>query len=194
MKLLIIRHGDTPATEQRLYCGATDISLSENGRDRLIKAKAFISAPPNARYITSGMKRCDETMLLLFPGVRFERDMRLCEMDFGAFEMRGYDELKSTPEYQAWISGDNESNRTPGGESGKDMQKRALEAFSDVLAAGRDAVIVTHGGVIAALMASMFPEEGRNRYEWQCAPGGGYAIEIDGGAMRFWEIEGIVPS
>ena len=37
-------------------------------------------------------------------------------------------------------------------------------------------VIVTHGGVIAAIMASLFPEEGKNRYQWQPKPGEGYAI------------------
>ena len=47
----------------------------------------------------------------------------------------------------------------------------SLESLFDV-----DAVIVTHGGVIAAIMAHLFPE-GKNRYEWQSPNGGGYVIE-----------------
>ena len=56
------------------------------------------------------------------------------------------------------------------------MTRRALAAFARVQKAGRDAVIVTHGGVIAAIMAHLFPE-GKNRYEWQSPNGGGYVIE-----------------
>ena len=47
-----------------------------------------------------------------------------------------------------------------------------LDGFMDVT----DAVIVTHGGVIAAIMAHLVPE-GKNRYEWQSPNGGGYVIE-----------------
>lgn len=36
---------------------------------------------------------------------------------------------------------------------------------------------MTHGGVIAVIMAELFPEEGKNRYEWQPSPGGGYAVD-----------------
>ena len=35
----------------------------------------------------------------------------------------------------------------------------------------------------AAVMAYLFPEEGRNRYEWQPAYGGGYVIDTTG---RSW--------
>ena len=39
---------------------------------------------------------------------------------------------------------------------------------------------VTPGGVIAAIMARLFPQEGKNRYEWQPRPGHGYAVTPDG--------------
>ena len=56
------------------------------------------------------------------------------------------------------------------------MTRRVLAAFARVTEDGRDAVIVTHGGVIAAIMAYLFPE-GKSRYEWQSPNGGGYVIE-----------------
>ena len=70
--------------------------------------------------------------------------------------MHSYEELKDTPEYQQWLTGDNEGNVTPGGESGLEMQRRVLEAFSELRA---NTCLVTHGGVIAAIMAASFPEE-----------------------------------
>jgi broad specificity phosphatase PhoE len=39
-----------------------------------------------------------------------------------------------------------------------------------------DTCIITHGGVIAAIMENLFPHEGKNRYQWQPENGCGYRI------------------
>ena len=52
--------------------------------------------------------------------------------------MRGYEELKENPVYQAWITGDNEKNVPPGGESGEAMTKRLLAAWEAVMETGED--------------------------------------------------------
>ena len=88
--------------------------------------------------------------------------------------MHSYDELKDTPEYQTWITGDNVANIPPRGESGAQMKARVLEAFSEIK---EDTCIVTHGGVIAAIMEHLFPDEGKNRYQWQPKPGQGYCLK-----------------
>lgn len=181
MKLTLIRHGMTEANEQHLYCGSTDLPLSEKGREALRRVQNF---DPAARYISSGMRRCTETLKALFGDVPFEVEPDFREVDFGDFEMKSYAQLKDTPAYQAWLTGDNESNVPPHGESGKAMTERALRALERVRADGCDAVIVTHGGIIAALMASIFPGENKSRYEWQSENGGGYVIE-NGKYTRF---------
>ena len=53
--------------------------------------------------------------------------------------------------------------------------------FERVMEDGRDTAVVTHGGVIAAVMAHLFPEQDKNRYEWQPSYGRGYELEISGG-------------
>lgn len=176
MKLILIRHGMTEANEKRLYCGATDVKLSEKGIAELKDKKPDIKTE-GLRVITSGMTRCEETLEILFGNLPHETDPAFCEMDFGAFEMQSFDSLKDTDDYQAWLSDDNEANRTPGGESGNDLVKRVTKALDKVISDGRDTLIVTHGGVIAAIMAMLFPEENKNRYEWQSPPGGGYIID-----------------
>ena len=170
MTVYLIRHGKTAANEKHLYCGSTDLPLSKRGREELQKLHYDI---PNVRFLTSGMRRANETLRILFGNVPFEEDHRFREVDFGAFELRGYEELKDLPEYRAWISGDNERNVPPGGESGEQMRKRVLEAFSEIR---EDTVLVAHGGVIAAIMEHLFPEENKNRYQWQPKPGHGYVI------------------
>ncbi|MBP5155579.1 MAG: histidine phosphatase family protein [Clostridia bacterium] len=183
MKLLLIRHGRTAANEKRLYCGSTDIPLSADGRARLeaLKQTAAYPVPEDARFITSGLKRCRETLDILFGTAESETESGFCEMDFGAFEMRSYEELKNVPEYIEWISGDNESNVCPGGESGAIMKARVLAALEKVIKENKNAVIITHGGVIAAIMEYLFPQERKNRYEWQPECGRGYSVDTSAG-------------
>ena len=170
MTIYLIRHGKTEANEKRLYCGSTDTSLSKTGRGELAQLHYDIE---NVRFLTSGMKRTNETLHILFGDVPYEVDSRFREVDFGIFEMRNYEELKDTLDFQAWLTGDNEANIPPCGESGLQMKKRVLAALSEIR---EDACIITHGGVIAAIMEQLFPDENKNRYEWQPQPGHGYAI------------------
>ena len=174
MRIYLIRHGKTLANEQRLYCGSTDLPLSESGRRELREISYDISG---VRFLTSGMKRANETMELLFPGAVYETDPRFREVDFGVFEMRGYEVLRHEPAYQAWITGNNEENVPPEGESGAQMTRRVLEALRELK---EDTCLVTHGGVIAAIMASLFPGEGKHRYLWQPGNGHGYCIAENG--------------
>lgn len=185
MRLVLIRHGRTEANEKHLYCGRTDIDLSGKGIAELEEMKNARIYPDvsDMRIVTSGKKRCEETLALLFGEMAHETDPDFCEMDFGAFEMRSYEEMKEDPEYIEWISGDNESNVAPGGESGKKMTERVIRGLMRLEQDGKDTLLITHGGVIAAVMAYLFPEEGRNRYEWQPAYGGGYVIDTTG---RSW--------
>lgn len=120
------------------------------------------------------MKRTNETLHILFGNVPFKTDSRLREMDFGAFEMHSYEELKNTFEYQAWLAGDNSLNLTPNGESGMQMKKRVLSAFCELKE--EDTCIITHGGVISVIMQHLFPNENKTRYDWQPPNGHGYII------------------
>lgn len=170
MKIYLIRHGKTLANEQRLYCGSTDIDLSDTGVSELCKLKYDIG---DVKFITSGMRRTDQTLRLLFGDVPFTAEPRFREVDFGIFEMHGYEQLKSTAEYQLWLAGNNEKNVPPLGESGEQMRKRALRAFAEQT---QDCCIITHGGVIAAIMEHLFPDEHKSRYQWQPQPGHGYIV------------------
>ena len=176
MSIYLIRHGKTEANERRLYCGSTDLPLSDGGREELLSMRYDITPE---RFVTSGMKRTDETLQILFGTVPYCVDSRFREVDFGDFEMKSYEMLKDDPSYQAWLTGDNEVNVPPGGESGVQMTRRVLEAFREI---PDGTALVTHGGVIAAIMAERFPAEGKHRYQWQ--PQNGHGYEIRGGTYR----------
>ena len=169
----LIRHGHTRANEAHLYCGSTDLPLSPGGEEALKQLRYRL---PPARFLTSGMARTEQTLALLFGEVPHDQAPEFREIDFGRFEMRSYQELKEDPDYLAWISGDNHRNIPPGGESGEQMEERVLSAFRRLEAENIPTVLITHGGVIACIMAHLFPEEHKNRYQWQPEPGRGYAV------------------
>ena len=168
--IYLIRHGKTEANEKHLYCGSTDLPLSNLGAEELRKLRYNV---PVRNFVTSGMKRTEETLRILFGDVPHTQNPELREVDFGSFEMHSYEELKENSAYLHWISGNNEENIPPHGESGNQMKKRVLSAFAEI---PEETAIISHGGVIAAIMESLFPEEHKNRYEWQPKPGHGYLL------------------
>lgn len=178
MKLYLLRHGLTEANERRLYYGRTDLPLSEAGRAALC---ACAAPPAVVRYFTSGLLRTEQTLEILCGSVPHTVLPGLREMDFGTFEMKSYMELKDDPAFRRWCEGDNEANRCPGGESANEVTQRALAALSPVLADGLDTLCVTHGGVIAGVLARWF---GGNRFDWTPQPGCGYCVEAENGVPR----------
>lgn len=174
MKTVLLRHGKTQANLEHRYCGSTDLPLCPQGTAELQPISLCLENP---QYFTSGMRRTNETLKLLFGNVPFTVLPGFREIDFGIFEMHTYEELKDNPQYQEWISGDNEVNVPPQGESGSAMTRRVLDAYTELDKVPGDKILVTHGGVIAAIMASLFPGENKSRYAWQPAPGHGYLLE-----------------
>ena len=174
--IYLIRHGKTQANEKHLYCGSSDLPLSTKGAEELRQLHYSL---PDVRFITSGMKRTEQTLSLLFGDKPHEIEPAFREIDFGRFELHSYEELKYDEAYLEWISGDNHRNVPPGGESGEQMEQRVLAAFEALTKENQPTALITHGGVIACIMASLFPEENKNRYQWQPEPGHGYAV-MDG--------------
>ncbi|MBQ7816031.1 MAG: histidine phosphatase family protein [Oscillospiraceae bacterium] len=183
MKLYLIRHGKTFASEQHLYCGSSDIPLSENGIKEL--QQKHYNVPKDAQFVTSGMLRTNQTLHYLFGDVKYAVETDLREIDFGIFELKSYEQLKDDGQYQQWLSGDNFENVPPKGESGAQMTKRVVTAIEKLLKTNTDTVVIAHGGVIAAVMAHLFPQENKNIYQWQPKQGCGYLVE----AGRYTYIE-----
>lgn len=188
-KVILIRHGATEANERSLYCGSTDLPLSRKGREELerLKQSSVYPSAEGMTVYTSGMRRTEETLSLLYGSPEHRAVPDFSEMDFGSFEMKGYEELKSDPAYIAWCSGENEKNRCPGGESGEETVRRVLTQWRKL---DGDFLLVCHGGTIAAIMAELFPGEGKNRYEWQPKNGRGYLLTLDGESRHYESIPG----
>ena len=128
---------------------------------------------------------------ILYPGVAYKKEVALREIDFGIFECHSYDELKDKWQYQMWISGCNELNVCPGGESSLQMKDRVI-SFVKKLLTGKEEkriAIFTHGGPVVAIMQYFFPGENKNFYEWRCGFGQGYKIQLDEAGASYTKLE-----
>lgn len=184
MKLVLLRHGMTLANERRLYCGASDLALTAAGRAELRRLRRELEYPDisGLEKITSGMRRSDETLKLLFDVEPDRRVAGFQEIHFGGFELKSYEELKEDAQYQAWIGDVSGNVAPPGGETTNAFRARVFAAADSL---ERDALIVCHGGVIAALMARWFPREDRNLYQWQPPFGLGYVVRLEPGGCNY---------
>ena len=188
--LHLIRHGKTEANEKRLYCGQTDLPLSEAGR---LEIAGFVNEgiyPADvSRFFTSGLLRAEETLDIIYGPVPRETIADLAEYRFGQFEMHSYEELKDRQDYQAWIMDTTDTVVCPGGESKKLFKERVIAGFLNVagvcVAAEESALVVCHGGVIACIMDYLWPST-KNFYEWQPPPGRGYSLYLSSDVGISW--------
>ena len=185
--IVLLRHGRTEANERRVYCGSSDLPLSEGGREELIRRRKAGAYPDivGFRVYTSPLRRTEETLECLYGNVAYTVCPELRESDFGVFELRGFEEMKDDADYIAWCSGDNWRNVPPGGESGETMARRVTECFTRLRRQSGDLLLVTHGGPVAAIMCLLFPQEDRPFYRWLPKNGGGYIIMEEGEALSY---------
>ncbi len=182
MKIWLIRHGLTKLGEEKRYQGALDALLSENGRAALRRAEFS----PEHVYVTP-LRRTQETAAILFPDARQIELPDLREMNFGAFEGRGWWEMQEDADYRAWVDGMCEG-RCPGGEDRREFFDRVCAAFEEVLRREADAeeiVIVAHGGTQMAIL-DRWGEPARRFNAWQRPCGCGWLLdwEKDSGTLR----------
>ena len=188
-KVHLIRHGATEGSRRRLYYGSTDLPLAPGAEEELLELRRQGIYPDAAgcRVFTTGTQRTEQTLAVLYPGVKGQSAPELREMDFGVFEMRGYEELKDDPAYREWLTGDYLKNVCPGGESAEEHGRRCLAGLRDLMARyPEDLLIVCHGGSITALMERLFPDEGENRWFWEKPAGRGFTVSFRDGEPAEW--------
>lgn len=174
VSVVLIRHGETSSNRERRYLGRTDEALSPEGRKIILSYREAGRYPKAELVFSSPMKRCLETAEILYPGKKIMIIPDWKEIDFGLFERKNYEELKSCPEYIRWL----ESGGTlpfPGGESREEFIRRSVNGFSAMMeqAYGNvgNAAAVVHGGTIMAILSRY---GGGDYFDYQVKNAGGY--------------------
>jgi alpha-ribazole phosphatase len=183
IEVYLIRHGKTLCNEKKLYCGKTDIRLSDNGIKELKGLKSDISYPICDKYFTSGAKRANETFEILYPGESFNELRGFFEYDFGDFEMKSYEDLKNNKNYIKWITDEIGNVSCPNGESKINYRNRIKKEFKDfinmLISNGyKSVLVVSHGGTIGTIL-ELFFDNSKNFYSWQPDCGEGYKLNIE---------------
>jgi broad specificity phosphatase PhoE len=165
MKLILVRHGETPPNRDRISLGRADPALSDLGRRQADAVGRWIATSSDAGRIaavyTSPQLRSRQTAQAIGEALKIESVEvleELIEMDVGDADGLTSQELRERfPEFlRDWVGeGVAELKMPGGGESLLDVQKRAwagVERLREAHAPEDAVIAVTHNFVIRTLV------------------------------------------
>ena len=151
--LYLIRHLPPILPTQQSYCyGQTNLESSTISQEKSDQINACL--PVSGCLFSSPLSRCH----LLAESLRAKRNTQLCldprlkEINFGAWEMKTWDDIGAQP-IKTW-SKNIMDYKDHGGESVRQLQKRVASFLNSIKAFDRS-IIVTHAGVIRVAIALM---------------------------------------
>ncbi|MDK9716227.1 MAG: alpha-ribazole phosphatase [Sulfuritalea sp.] len=146
MQLYLIRH-PTPQVAMGICYGRTDLALA--GDVAAAAARIAPQLPAQAPLFTSPLQRCRQLADALHPAPR--SDPRLREMNFGAWEMRPWNQIQREA-LDGWAA-DPLGYAPPGGESVAQLQARVQDFVMELRREGLEhAALVTHAGVLKVIV------------------------------------------
>ncbi|MDM0013108.1 histidine phosphatase family protein [Variovorax sp. J22P168] len=151
MKLTLIRHPRTLAEEGLCY-GRTDVPVAAE-LTREVAERVAPALPRDVSMACSPLVRCSglaAAITELRPDLRARPDPRLAEMDLGQWEEGMWSAIERSA-FDAWMRDFADTRAGVDGESTRQFMQRVGAAFDDWKAGGRDAIWVTHAGVIRAV-------------------------------------------
>ncbi|WP_313171998.1 histidine phosphatase family protein [Massilia oculi] len=147
MRIYLVRHPRPEVPAGHCY-GRSDLAANETDVERVLTALENQGLPGAMPVYASPLARSAVLAQRLSPAPVF--DARLAEMDFGAWEMRSWDDIPRS-EIDAW-SADLLHYRPGGGESVMDVAARVAGFDADIRRAGHaQAVIICHAGTMRLL-------------------------------------------
>lgn len=113
-------------------------------------ARVSDALPKDIPIVSSDLFRAVATADAIAEGrTRRAHDKNLREMNFGAWELRKFDDIeRDDPERAAAFWSNPGVVRPPGGESWHDLERRVNGAVDTLLARGQDMIVVAHFGAI----------------------------------------------
>lgn len=159
MRLLLIRHGQTPSNLKHLLdTGVPGPALTPLGQEQAAALPEALAAEKIDALYVSTLTRTQVTAAPLAAATGLEPQIRdgIRELSAGDLEMRGDQEAAAV--YMstafAWSGGDLE-RRMPGGENGREALGRFDAVVAEAAATGAETVaLVSHGAVIRTWVAA----------------------------------------
>lgn len=157
LRLLLVRHGQTPYNRDLKWHDQSDIGLTDLG---LNHAKAIAEALKNERPVaiySSPLKRSLLTAYAISSchNVKVSEQARLSEIDAGELGGLTYEEIaKKFPDFFRTWESDPVNTAPPSGETMTRLQSRCWSAIEEIVAAHREGtvIVVSHSFSIAAII------------------------------------------
>jgi broad specificity phosphatase PhoE len=153
-RLILVRHGETAGQSSIRYYGATDVPLSELGREQARRARGRIPGETFEMVWASSLSRAWESAQIIAPkhSVRIEFDFR--EIDFGRWEGLTREEIEiADPALYADWQAKKPGFEFPDGETRPEFRGRIERGLTRLRATGaQSALVVAHKGVVRTLL------------------------------------------
>lgn len=160
MTVYLVRHTEPRLPDElRRFVGQTDLPLSPLGLEQARNLVERLKDVDFEAIYSSDLRRCLETAQIIAgpTGRPIQVDPRLREIHTGLWEMLTPDEARrSYPAEYAERERDIVGYRFPGGESFRDLQRRVIAAFHDIVqTGGKKILVVSHRGANRALLCHL---------------------------------------
>lgn len=159
-RIFLVRHGATMLTAEDRFAGATNVPLSDEGREQARRLGQRLAGERITAVYASPLDRTVETARLIAEPHNLEIQTRdgLKEISHGRWEglTRGEVDERFPDEAVAWEE-DPYTFAPVGGESGLAVTARALPALVEIVRAhqGGKVLIVSHKATIRLLLSSL---------------------------------------
>src|SRR5216110_3762579 len=159
-RVFMVRHGATVLSAEDRFAGATDIELSEVGREQARRLVERLRHEKIAAVYASPMGRTVETAQILAAPheLKVQTTDGFREISHGHWEgMTRHEVEEKFPEEMAEWEKDPYTFAPKGGESGLAVTARALPALIELVRAhaGENIVVVSHKATIRLLLSSL---------------------------------------
>ena len=159
-RIFLVRHGATVLTAEDRFAGATDVELSDEGREQVRRLSERLAGEKIKVVYASPLGRTVETAQLLAKphGLDVQTRDGLREISHGRWEQMTRKEVEAAfPEEAAAWEKDPYTFAPVGGESGLAVTARALPVLMDIVRkhVNEDVLIVSHKATIRLLLSSL---------------------------------------
>jgi probable phosphoglycerate mutase len=158
--LILSRHGQSVWHRENRYAGATDIDLTDTGRDQARALASWCAANPPDAVCCSPLKRARDTAEPVCAALGVEPSIvdDLRESDFGVAEGRTLGELAADrPDVVERFRADPAAHPFPGAEPPTDAARRGAAALRAVAvkAAGGTVLVVAHSTLLRVALCEL---------------------------------------
>jgi broad specificity phosphatase PhoE len=159
-RIFLVRHGATVLTAEDRFAGATNVQLSDEGREQARRLAVRLGREELHAVYASPMDRTMETAALISAphGLEIQPREGLKEISHGRWEQLTRHEVEAQfPEEAANWDKDPFTFSPLGGESGLAVTARALPVLLDIVRAhpGEKVLVVSHKATIRLLLSSL---------------------------------------